>query len=120
MTDKIAKLPKWAQDHIQELQRQRDIAVRALNEYCDSQTPSEMYVEENECTGEQEGPSVKVRYIQGQRMNFLAHGVLLSVYTGRENYIELSWSAPGWRQEDIAFIPSSNHQARLVSKENMR
>lgn len=38
--DLIAKLPKWAQEHIADLQRQRDAAIEALENIVDTQTPS--------------------------------------------------------------------------------
>ena len=35
----INKLPKWAQRHIQDLERRLDIAKKRLDEYLDDQTP---------------------------------------------------------------------------------
>lgn len=59
-----AKLPKWAQEHIRKIEREREVAVRALNQYVDDQTPAAFYVDEPESTGEQVGPSFKKRYFQ--------------------------------------------------------
>jgi methyl coenzyme M reductase subunit D len=66
--EQLAKLPKWAQEHITDLSRQRDAALNVLNEFQDSQTVSRFYYEDHVCTGEQAGPSSKRRYIQTDRV----------------------------------------------------
>jgi hypothetical protein len=71
------KLPKWAQDHIKDLQRQRDEAVKTLNRSLDSQTKTAIWFEQHPCTGEQKGPSFKRSYVQSDRIAFAANG---SVY----------------------------------------
>ena len=40
MKHEVTKLPKWAQEHIQTIERQRDHATATLKEFLDSQTPS--------------------------------------------------------------------------------
>ncbi len=52
----LSKLPKWARERITNLERQRDEAVRQLNEFCATQTPSGIWVDELVSTGEQAGP----------------------------------------------------------------
>ncbi len=66
--EQIDKLPKWARNHIKYLGMERDAAVRALNEYIDEQTKSAFSVTDNICSGEEKGPSRKVRYIQTYKM----------------------------------------------------
>jgi hypothetical protein len=114
----IEKLPKWAQEIIRDLTRQRETAIRALNEYIDNQTPSPIYVEEMECTGEGIGPSYKKRYIQSRKISVSHSGVDLVILL-RDDYIDLQWGSEKLNR-DAAFIPSSYQSARLVSKENMR
>lgn len=41
---KISRLPKWAQDHIRTLQRQRDDSIAELRAWKDSQSESLVYV----------------------------------------------------------------------------
>jgi len=36
--EQISKLPRWAQDHIKDLARQRETALEALNSHVDNQT----------------------------------------------------------------------------------
>lgn len=121
MDDKqFEKLPKWAQAEINNLKRERETAIRALNRYVDNQTQSEIYIEENESTGEQRGPSRKTRYIQGHRIEFKHAGVSLSVSVYRDGQIELQWGGGDIHGNEVAFIPTSYQAARLVAKENMR
>jgi len=116
----LTRLPKWAQDHIKTLQRERDNAVRALNEYCDSQTPSKIYVDHNESLVEQAGASTKRQFVQSEKVTIEHGNVLLNVATVYGQDISLQWSAPNYRTLDIAFIPESYCRARLVAKEYMR
>jgi len=117
--DKIEKLPKWAQEYIANIEREREISVRALNEYCDSQTPSAFSVPEYESTGEQQGPSYKVRYIQTRKMEVDYEGVLLRIYL-RDDTIDLQWESRAGGMEDVAMIPQSFHRVTLKSASNMR
>ena len=114
----IDKLPKWAQEHIENIERERGVAVRALNKYVDGQTPSPISVMEMECTGEGGKPSFKTRYIQGHRISINHEGVELNIIL-RDGQIDLSWGGPS-PLTDVALIPSSYQQAGLVSKKFMR
>jgi hypothetical protein len=67
----VTKLPKWAQDHIQKIQYQRDAAVRALNTFTDGSTKSHIWIEDYACTGEKTGPVEKRSYIQANAVTFL-------------------------------------------------
>lgn len=44
-TPDISKLPKWAQEWIKQLERERTNAVNALNRFMDSQTKTKVTVE---------------------------------------------------------------------------
>jgi hypothetical protein len=117
---KIAKLPKWAQEHIEKITRERETAISALNEWTDSQTESPFCIEDFLCTGEEKGPSFKKRYIQTHNISVTWAGVCLEIRL-REDEIDLSWCG-GTRHStsDAAFIPYSYQQARIKSRENMR
>lgn len=120
--DQINKLPTWARNYIAALQNQRDIAVRALNQYCDEQTESPFQIPELECTGEEAGsdaPVKKVRYIQTRRMEIKWQGVELSIML-RDDRVNLQWGLPSFRTGDVAFIPCSYQSADLKAKEQMR
>ena len=66
----IARLPVWAQEHIRTLQRERDVAVRTLNEFEDRQTKSNVWIEDHVCLGEQSGPTEKRLYLQDYKVTF--------------------------------------------------
>ena len=116
---KIAKLPKWARDHIRDLNRERSTAVRALDEYVDTQTPSAFFTEDLECTGESRGPTRRRSYIQARRIIAVGDGVTLSVSV-RQGNIELSWGEGDHTTGEVAFIPESFQRARIVARKNMR
>ena len=115
MQDKIMNLPKWAQEHIADLQRERDVSIRTLNEFCDKQTLSPFCFEDNPCTGEISGPVSKKHYVQAYKMEVNHVGISLSVSTFRKDCIELQWGKTDHFIEGIAFIPTSYMAAKLVA-----
>lgn len=121
----IEKLPKWAQDHIRELERERATAIRELNEYCDSQTPAAFFISELVSTGEERGPSAKTHYIQGHQMTVEWEGVRLQIYLRKDSTqapdgISLQWEDIARHGKHVAFIPVSYQMAHIVSKDRMR
>jgi len=101
MENKLQKLPKWAQEAFNNLQRERDTAVRALNKYLDNETESPIFQEDVLCTGENKGPTFKKRYIQGRRISVDHCGIEVGIYldddriqviyngkTGKDAYIK--------------------------------
>lgn len=116
----VGSLPKWAQEYIKNIERERETAIRALREYLDGQTESPIFVEEMESLGEQRGPSRFKRYIQGYKVNFIHAGVELEVNVYRDGEIYLQWHSDGRGLRDTAFIPTSYSSAVIKSKENMR
>lgn len=116
----INKLPKWAQEYIHELERQRDVAVHEMEEYLDNQTPSAFYVYDLVTIPDEKSRTRSViRYIQTHRMEVEHDGVHLNIIL-RDGYIDLHWGLPDYHHGDVAFIPQSYNSARLVAKENMR
>lgn len=62
----LLKLPKWAQEYIIEIERQREAAVKALNDAFDNQTLSRIFTEDIVCV-EKGAPSFFKKYIQAPR-----------------------------------------------------
>lgn len=125
--DKLPKLPKWAQDHIRHIERERETAIQALNQYIDSQSEAPFYTDDVLCTGEDTGPTFKRRYFQGHKITAEHAGLRLRILLSsqhdsqREHGIELSWEAIDKRAGTlVAMVPKSFHQVELVAKENMR
>lgn len=79
MANDVTKLPKWAQDRIRDLERQRDTAIRTLHEFRDAEKPSGVYVEDHACTGEVQGPTLYRHYIQSREVMFEVGSLKLAV-----------------------------------------
>lgn len=113
MTDaRIAKLPKWAQEHIVKLGRRADEAEKTLSGYEDDQTPSKVW------HGDLRNDSK--HFVQTSRITVEHADVILEVNMYEDDRIRLSWrpSGEGYHHGDICFIPSSYQQARLVNPKN--
>lgn len=123
--EQMAKLPKWAQDHIKTLERERETAVAALLRHTDEQTPSPISIPTMECIGVTQGPSQLVRYIQpGLGTEFSWEGVKLRVSLAdgrsRDKGITLQWESERRGLEHVCMLPLSFQQVQLIAKENMR
>jgi hypothetical protein len=118
--EKIDKLPAWVRNHIEELELQRDVAVRTVKEFEDAQTKSPFFYEEHIWTPKQSGPEPVRRYVQTNRMVAVHGGVELSVLI-RDDHLELTWGEAGtFHGGEIAMIPESYMQARLVHPSCLR
>jgi hypothetical protein len=123
--EELAKLPKWAQDKVKDLSRERDVAVRYLNEWVDDQTPSPISIMEMVCVGEQQGPSIKKRYIQATDVEFVWKGIELTVALREggpqhDNAIQLSWGSEKRGMAHVCMMPLAYNRVQLITKENMR
>lgn len=109
----VLKLPKWAQAYIEDLLREREMAIRTLNEFQDSQTPSRIYYEDHACTGEETGPTAKIKYIQSNRITFLVGKHEIDIYSNIDEpdhpYLEI-YSDCGKR---LFFSPQSGNVIRI-------
>lgn len=86
----VNKLPVWAQEHIKNLEMQRDSAIRTLNEFQDSQTKSRVWVDEMVCIGEETGPTTKRHYLQTRSVYFLVGKSEVSILLRDENTLDIS------------------------------
>lgn len=121
--EQIEKLPKWARDHIKTLSRERETAIQALKEACDSEKPSPFYYENFDSTGEGRGPSRRRNYVQAHSMVCEFDGVRLTIsahHYNQQKGIQLSWDDPQRSLAEMAFIPKSYQQAIILRKEDMR
>lgn len=122
MSNDISKLPKWAQDYIRDIERQRDVSVRALNQYLDNQTESEFYFDDYIGTGESNGrgPTLKRNYIQAPDRLAISYADVLLEVVIRDGEVHISWGGDVNRDHDVAFIPMSYQHAKIIAKNNMR
>ena len=111
------KLPKYLRGYIEGVERERDAAVNNLAAYVDDQTESNVWFYDRD------GNKVYLSQDASERLTVRSKcgKIHLRVNNYRDNCIDLSWC--GGKDEygmgDIAFIPSSYQQARLVAPENM-
>lgn len=118
--EQLAKLPRWAQEHIHNLERRMDVAERTLMEFKDNQTPSGIFYKEYCCIGEG-SPETLTRFVQAESITVQAHGVRVHASINDSwKAIVLQWEETNTINRDVAFIPSSYQQARLVNKIHMR
>ena len=118
---RIDKLPKWAQEHIEAILRERGAAVRALQEFEDNQTPSSMFVTEYVSDGETRGATSRKHYVQGHRLEINHAGVSASIILYPKNcqlgeeHISLSFDR-GTLSEEAFMRPTSWNQIVLISR----
>lgn len=109
--EQLNKLPKFAQEYIRKIERERELAVRQLNEFVDGQTESKIWVDEAVCTGEESGPSFKRHYIQAHRLTFKVGNeevdVALALNGAAEMYINCGGS-------QMTFQPTASNQIRIL------
>ena len=118
--EKISKLPAWAQEHIQDLERRRETATKTLEEYTNSQTPSEFYYDEMVCLGEG-SPKYLRRYVQTYKMTIEREGVQVDVLLRQdEPGIELSFSHTNHAISQVAIVASSFNKLRIIPNDKLR
>ena len=112
----FAKQPVYIREAIEKLIRERDRAVEDARRVKDTQTVTDCWVEDYGAE-----PGRRREYVQGDSVVFVKGGVCLKVCLHRKDAIELSWSegdAP-YGTGEVAFIPTSHQQARLVAADKM-
>lgn len=122
--EQLAKLPKWARDHISRLEYYRRQAVQALRKFQDEQKPSAFSTVDYLSLGEEPGHENVRRFIQTDSVQVEHRGVCLDVCIrdGGQNGpgIHLQWSAaPRCSMREVAFIPRVHQTAVLKSVEDM-
>lgn len=125
----ISKLPKWAQEHIETLQRERDEAVRSLISHSDSQIATNYSTRDHVSLGVIKGPSCITRYFDAP------HGIAVRVADmvcevqaypeggagkGNRPYIGVRWGGPSLATRELAFIPQYFQGAIIVDPRDMR
>ena len=115
--EQIAKLPKWAQEHIENLDRRAVIAERTLKEYYDNQTPSEFFIEDYDSSASK---MVK-KYIQTHKIAVERNGVHVEVILRLdEKGIDISYWSDDRIVREIALVPKGFNSITLIAKEHMR
>lgn len=98
--EQLKKLPKWAQDHISEL----NIKLNALERSNDQQTPSSIYSEDL-VTGTKS-------FIQSRHVVVNHSGIRLMVSCDNDG-IDFLWLRENHRIQDIGIFPSASNSIKL-------
>jgi hypothetical protein len=98
----FTKLPKWAQEYIKDIEREREMAIRTLNEFQDSQTPSPYWTEDYVCTGEEQGPTTKIHYIKAHRMTVKVGKSEVEFFLREPDLLEISSGSHMMRFKPVA------------------
>jgi hypothetical protein len=118
--EQIAKLPKWAQELIANLDRRVVLSERALREHMDSQTPSEFFIDDYLCIGGG-SPVATRRYVQTHKISVAKDGVRADILLRMdEPGIEISWGDEKRTCREVAMVPTSFQKIKLVTKEHIR
>ena len=113
-TEQKSKLPKWAQEHIEDLDQRAVIAERTLKEIRNNQTPSEFFVEGWD--GKLERHYVKTHKISVER-----EGVHVDILLRLDNPgVDVSFWSTNRLCREIAMVPTGFNQVRIMTKEQMR
>ena len=112
--EQIAKLPKWAQAHIADLERGQDDAIDRLERFQDTDTPTHISYTEFVARG-----TDRKKYVQADRLDIDFLGVHLAINlvddVGRG--LEMAWRPSGWGHPmaNLCFIPTGYQQARITN-----
>lgn len=121
--DQLAKLPKYAQAYIQDLERKHENVLKIMRSMEAEQPKGKVWEDTFEHTGEERGGSRVIRYFPCNHLEIESAGVRLSICgLWNDEEIQLSWRPAGQGHPlgDVLFIPTSYQQAKLVALENGR
>lgn len=109
-------LPKWAQEKIRKLERERSVAVRVLADYVEQQKESPVYIDDLVCDGRERGPSCIRRYIQDARCVTFNHaGLELHVTISDPEHIDIKWNANYRLHGETTMVPHSYQNVKLYA-----
>lgn len=114
---RMERLPVWAKELIGDLQRERDVAVRQLKEFTDSQTPTNIWHEEFVCDGEKKGPSTYRHYIDAYSITAEFEGVQVNLLLRRDDGITITYGPEGRIHHAGVYCTPYSHRQFRVHKE---
>ena len=112
--EQYAKLPKWAQGHIEMIERERDAVVRTLQGWEDEQTPSGLWYEDRD-GAKPPGPTSRRRYVQSNSIEGHHEGVWFRLLLRDGEGIDIGYGARQYGSGDVILQPRSTQQFRLFS-----
>lgn len=113
--EQLERLPKWAQSHIESLERERRSAVAVLGRFQDSDEPTMIsYKQGHYSDGEYQ---FFTRHLDTHQVQFVCNGASLVVTLFDDaRGIGLSWGPEGGHGlGDMCFTPTAYQQARITN-----
>lgn len=107
----VAKLPKWAQERMRQLEFQRNAAIRALQEFENKQTESRVWVADHACIGETPGPSLIKNYLQTRNVTFKVGEDEISCYLREDNILDINS-----HYDSISIRPQAANSIHIIGK----
>ena len=111
----ITKLPKWAQEKIRDLERQRQEAVSALRDFTEAHDTGAVRCRLLVCDGESKGPTYREVRFDARWIEIEHAGVKLDV-TLPSDEIRVAYSTPGRASGCVYLQPTSFQQFKLKAK----
>lgn len=108
--EQIEKLPKWAQEHIRQLEGQRNSAVRALQRFCESNSTGAIVAPQLVC--DSSPPSHREARYNWHNLEVRHVGVRLRI-TLYDDRINLSYTSESRELDYVYFTPASFQQFNL-------
>jgi hypothetical protein len=108
--EQIEKLPKWAQEGIQNLKRERELAVRKMEALINANQEGSFRVAEFVCTTTP--PAMYETFIQGTRLDINWKGIEVNIIL-RDESIDFSYGCERHRMGRVNLTPCSFQQFRL-------
>lgn len=115
----LDRLPKYAQEYIKDLERTVETAEAKLDQYVNVNNHGSFAVQELVCLTENRSLE---RKIDAYRMRVEHADIHLEVSIGHDDCIDLRWTAGSDRYGlgDVAFIPTSYQNAKLIHPRRTR
>ncbi len=119
--ERFLKLPKWTQDYISKIERERDVAIIALRKAEDHSKESPFFYEDLACTGERKGPSNLRFYIQAHHIVAEYAGIRVELYcVPNENHMRFNFGDIDRSLEYAVMTPVSYQQYEIRNLNNAK
>lgn len=105
---RVAKLPQWVQQVIRDLDRQRLILQRELNEARDNQTPSPFFTDKLIWMDDTKSPAASRQYFQTESITINHANVEMDIYL-HEAGINVHFAGGRRLSGDCAIIPRASN-----------
>ena len=115
--EQLAKLPKWAQEHIEDMDRRAVVAERTLREFYDNSTPSEFYTEDWDA----EQNKMVRRYVQTHRLSIERDGLKVDLLLRQDDPgVDITWCDETRLCCQVPLIPEGLNHVRIMLKKDLR